>query len=105
MRPYAFLEGQYDIVNVLLANGANANAEAGNNRTPLACAVLGNHGEIVKIILRNAGDVDINTQFGTGGTLLHLAVQEGRYAIADILLSNGANVNAKTINSSETALH
>ena len=62
----AVLGGQYDAVQVLLRQGAdvNANDDARIGETPLALAVRGDHGGLVRLLLESGADPDINGWMG-----------------------------------------
>ncbi|KAF2893325.1 hypothetical protein ILUMI_12849 [Ignelater luminosus] len=93
-----------DIINVLLSNSANANAQNSKREIPLHIGIKVNDYDIVqKFISYNS---DINAQNVVGNTPLHQAILGGDklYYISILLLSNSANVNAKNTNG-ETPLH
>ena len=48
--------GYMDIVELLLKNGADVNAEGGDKDTPLHDAAMNNHVEVAKILLENGAD-------------------------------------------------
>jgi len=50
--------GQYEIVKLLIENGANVNSRDEENWTPLHCAVFGSNYKISKYLLRNNADVN-----------------------------------------------
>lgn len=111
---YAVRSGHKDVAEVLLANGADVNAKANDGNTPLHCAAIGGYKDIAELLLANKADVNaINERYlinyvggnpdryrnlpGRGGlsTPLHYAVESGHKDVAEVLLANGADANAK----------
>ncbi|MGH0179506.1 UNVERIFIED_CONTAM: hypothetical protein FKN15_001612 [Acipenser sinensis] len=101
-----------EVAQQLLERGANPNASGKNGLTPLHVAAHHNHLDVVKLLLSKGGSphnsarnqLEVATsllQFGAsanseslqGVTPLHLAAQEGRPDMVDLLISNQANVN------------
>ena len=70
---------------------------------PLIDAARNGDVEAVRSLL--AGGADANTTQGDGMTALHWAAERGHAAVADLLLSAGADVEAKTRLGSYTPLH
>ena len=79
--------GQKDIVQLLLANGAEVNVADKSGRTLVEHANSQRQAETLKILIMAKGE--------GGRTPLHWAVAEGRKAMVQMLLRNGADVNAK----------
>lgn len=80
----------YEIVPILLAEGANVNAkhDSVSKNTALITACACNHKEIVKILL--AAGAEINAKNSDGLTALHYAIQRGNQEIANMLRAAGA---------------
>ena len=105
--------GNPDVVQQLLAKGANVNARAARGQTALMWAVAQKHSEVVKVLLAHGADVharseswsqmmavsphgvpDYNRQIPHGGdTALMFAARVGDLSSAKLLLAAGANVN------------
>ena len=93
--------GHVEIVRVLLARGANANARDHNMWTPLHWASQERRLEVVQLLLEHG--VDANARDQNKQTPLYLAL-EGRLEVARLLLERGADANALD-HSGQTALH
>ena len=108
----AALEGQKEVVEQLIAGGADINAKkvielvaakgANTNArkqiqlTPLLAAATGGHKEIVEFLLTKGAD--INAKNEGGATALLAAVSEGHKEVAELLIAKGADVNARDEN-------
>jgi len=115
------------IAELLLAKGADIQARDGRGRTPLHWAALLDHRESVRFLLAKGVPMDIfaaaalgdaaqvehlirgnsNLACATnsnGTTPLHWASKEGRTDVAALLLSQGADVNARD-QDGQTPLH
>ena len=88
----AVLAGEANVVDVLLAHGADPNATSRFSLPGLHLAsALGNE-TIVKMLLDNGADV--NKEGKNGEAALHWAAAKGHKDIVQLLLVAGANVNA-----------
>jgi ankyrin repeat protein len=87
--------GHKDIVALLLAHGADANARDVGGRTPLFDAGQTN---VMEALL--AGGADIAAKNTNGDTRLHELASMGRTDLGALLLAHGANPNIKTPNGS-----
>ena len=94
---YAADEGHKEIVELLIAKGADVNAK--NDKfvgTFLHWAAAGGQNEIVKLLI--AKGADVNATDGDGDTALHLAGSTtASTEIAELLISKGADVNAMNL--------
>jgi len=81
--------GDKELVEFLIAQGANVNA-----KDCLGCTALGFAGlkDVAEILL--AKGADVNAKNKGGYTLLHLAARSGSKERAKFLISHGADVNA-----------
>jgi ankyrin repeat protein len=105
-------KGNYDIAKLLVKNGANVNVDDGEGRSVLGKAAVAGEYDLVALLIKNGADVNAAGKKGTEGegmTILHGAVSVSKnYAnadtfniadyikIAELLIKNGAKVNAKT---------
>lgn len=105
--------GFTDIVKILLKKGAAIDPKNSDNWNNIHTAVSFGYTEILILLLDkineypdaiNAKISDKSTTDGADETPLSLAVQYNYHDIVEILLSNGADVNAKGSNN-ETVLH
>jgi ankyrin repeat protein len=80
-----------DLQNFIRINGINAVDRYGRNI--LINCIIENKTEWAKKILKEANDLDINSQDCNGWTALHFSVQENNETIAKILLDSGAIVD------------
>jgi ankyrin repeat protein len=87
--------GYPEVVDVLLAEGAQVNLPANNltRVTPLHSAVAGRNERVVHSLLEN--NADANAIQAGGFTPLHAAAQNGDLAIIRMLLAANADVNAR----------
>ncbi|MFN2254630.1 MAG: ankyrin repeat domain-containing protein [Candidatus Promineifilaceae bacterium] len=102
---YAAAWDHLDIVEFLLANGADPNAvEEGDGGTPLQIAAWFNYPEIVTILLENGAEVDIRRTDEDGMTPLHGAASTGAKEVVALLIEAGADVNLQDFRFGNTAL-
>jgi ankyrin repeat protein len=85
--------GHFDIAELLLAYGANIQPDISRRDNPLIAATLQGHTGIVNAILALGGNVNARTPPG-GYTALHTAAKHNQVEVAELLLSNGADVDA-----------
>ena len=88
-------QGHTDVVELLLENGADINAQTRDGYTPLTMACRGCHWDTARVLIDNGAGVNIET--GNGYTALIFASSEGRLEIVEALIAKGANVNIKTV--------
>lgn len=92
--------GQKEIVQFLLDNGADIEAEA-IGKTALLHAVNDSRKEIIEILLNNGADTEAKCSFGE--TALLKASTKGEKEIVQLLLNNEADIEARN-ESGESAL-
>ena len=93
----AAMNGQKDVVELLLAKGARIDAqESYAGRTALHYAAEKGHKGIVELLINKGADINAKiTADPKGDTPLHSAVKAGHREIIELLIDNGADVNAK----------
>jgi ankyrin repeat protein len=93
-------EGNLDVVEVLVENGARVNGDVLGRirRTPLQQAPEAGALRIVKFLLSKEADVNAPPHKERGGTALQFAAIKGYLGIATLLLNAGADVNATGAN-------
>ncbi|MGB3694161.1 MAG: ankyrin repeat domain-containing protein [Spirulinaceae cyanobacterium] len=99
---YAAVKGNYEIVALLIENGADVNARSNESSTPLHWAMQSRNPETITLLIEKGADFEAVDQRGT--TPLYWAAAHGAKEATLILLAKGANVNAEDKNES-TALH
>ncbi|KAH9148603.1 hypothetical protein AeRB84_008085, partial [Aphanomyces euteiches] len=83
-----------DIVDVLLAHGANVSAKDTYGNRPLHYASFWGHYDVVKFLLNHGASVNIaNKEYYTP---LHLAAKRRRLEIVQLLLSRGGDMKTKS---------
>jgi len=87
-------EGNLELIQRLLAAGADINATTKDGCTPLLYAALLGHVEVVQFLL--AAGADINATDKDGSTSLLYAASSGHIEVVQSLLAAGANINATT---------
>ncbi|KAF0191297.1 MAG: yahDC [Gammaproteobacteria bacterium] len=94
--------GHVEVVEVLLARGADVNGGDGLGFTALHLAVWQGRAEVVEVLLAHGADVNANRN-RRGVMPLHVAAQFGQAGMVRRLIEAGADVNARARNG-ETAL-
>jgi ankyrin repeat protein len=84
--------GHIDVVNHLIAKGANKEALTTENETPLHIAAINGKRDIVKSLISNS--VNIDAVDSEGHTAVHLAIINGHPETVTALLQHGATANA-----------
>jgi ankyrin repeat protein len=85
--------GHADIVEFLVAIGADLQARDNADRTPLHDAAYLGFTEIARILISHGAEV--NAVSGGGETPLHAAAQCGHTSTVELLIANGADINGK----------
>ena len=107
---WASAEGHVDVVQALIAGGADVRAHLASGFTPLLFAVREGHLDVVRALLKAGVDVneavaaDPGRRKGYGGPLpkvgatpLLVAVTNAHFELASALLDAGANPNADPV--------
>ena len=93
----AAIEGHVDVIELLLTNGADINAESETGATPLVLAAENGKLETLQFILQHKDKIaNIEAKGVGGGTALHVAAREGHVDIIELLFTNGADINAES---------
>jgi len=91
---WAAFTGKRDVVELLLAKGANVNVKNGWSGTPLHHASRWSGStELVELLL--AKGADINARDWIERTPLYYAARDSHKELVEVLLANGADVNAR----------
>jgi ankyrin repeat protein len=90
---YAASLGLRDLVELLLNNGANVNAQGGRYGNALQAALYNSHEAVVRLLLEKGAD--INAQGGQYGNALLAALYKSHEVVVRLLLDKGADVNAQ----------
>jgi ankyrin repeat protein len=80
-----------EVVKLLLANGADPNAESDSASRPLSSAVLLGNKEIVELLSAHGADLTIRDH--NGATPLYLAALSNHHQVIQFLLAHGAVVD------------
>jgi ankyrin repeat protein len=96
---------ELDIAKALVEAGADVNAKFSSKEliTPLFLAVSKGHDLVARFLLESKADPNAAT-LTKGWTPLHIVAKKGNKDLAELLLLNGANVNAKD-KAGDTPLH
>ena len=83
--------GKSNILQLLHEHGAEIDAKAKNEYTPLHIAVFMRHTDVVELLIDKGANINTSTEYGS--TPLHSAVWGGRYAMVELLIARGAACN------------
>jgi ankyrin repeat protein len=88
---WASMNGNIEVVRVLLDNEATIDYSGGSTCTSLYLASSANHIESVRLLIDRGANVDAVDK--NGDSALHIASEHGHLEIARLLLNGGVNVN------------
>lgn len=92
----AIIQGNAQIVELLIGHGASIKAKDGVTGTPpLYAAAAHGHLSVLKILIEHGANIDA-VRTSDGETPLHAAAQGGNVEIVELLISLGADVNARS---------
>lgn len=89
---FAVIRSHKDVVELLIARGADLNTRDKNDMAPMDYALESANKELVKFLLEKKAAIDTKERYGAR---LHTAARLGRKSVAELLLSLGADVDAK----------
>ena len=87
----ACLKGMYEIVLLLIRNGADKDIADECRIKPIHLSVFNNYIDITSFLLYLGTDIETKDQYGH--TLLQAAVDEGRLETCELLINRGADIN------------
>jgi len=92
----AVRKNQKEIVELLIAEGANVNSRDGTGETALYQAAHRGYLELCKLLINNGADLNISTSKITmGHSPLYFAIRNRHADVAELLITSGADVNIK----------
>ena len=95
--------GMYQMVEMLLKQGANPNIRNENGETALIFASLNGHYQVVEILLKKGADPNIHGN--DGETALILASENGHQQVVELLLEKQVDPNVQNNKNGRTALY
>ena len=96
----AALTGDVELMEMLIANGADVDDRDVHGYTPLILAIQEGHTDIAKTLIANGADVNARAASDGGNdvTPLYLSIILGRGVVENLLLGKGATGAQATIN-------
>jgi ankyrin repeat protein len=98
----AILFGKYDILKLLIENGADINAKDNQGNSPIHGAIENNEIHILRLLIEKGAD--INAKNNLGQSPLHLAVELDNFNCAQVLILSRVDINAQN-NLGQSPLH
>ncbi|KAG8184302.1 hypothetical protein JTE90_008987 [Oedothorax gibbosus] len=96
--------GRYEVVDILLARGANKEHRNVSDYTPLSLAASGGYVNIIKLLLGHGAEINSRTGSKLGISPLMLAAMNGHVQAVKLLLDMGSDINAQIETNRNTAL-
>jgi ankyrin repeat protein len=88
--------GNLDIIRLLFMHGACVDQFGFGGTTALFFTIIADHEKVAEMLIHEyKADVTISLDAGSGATLLHTAAHASRAWAVELLVRNGADVNAK----------
>lgn len=81
-----------DVVDVLIANGAEINAKADDGYTPLHEAAFHGYRDVVRLLIEKKASIDAKDR--NGSTPMYAATAQNHLDVVQLLLANKSDVNA-----------
>jgi ankyrin repeat protein len=81
-----------ELIQLLIAKGADINTETSNGETALLAAAWANNTEAIKLLIDKGAEVNIKTNSGL--TLLHVSTIFDNIEMLKFLIDNGTDINA-----------
>jgi ankyrin repeat protein len=85
-----------NVIQLLIDNGIDVNAQDDDGSTPLSEAIRNKNSEIVKLLIENGVDFEIKDK--DGFTPLFYAIKYGDIEIVRLLIGNGIDINSQVSN-------
>lgn len=99
----AVLNGQRDMVELMLAENADVNVRNQNGWTPLHCAALKNRSDLAELLIAHGAEIDATNN--PGATPLDVSANIGSEDVAKLLIAHKANIQGKDVRTGWTPLH
>lgn len=94
-------EGNFELMSVFLAHGADINQVNANGESALALGAWGGRLDVVKWLLERGARINAPDRQWSA---LHYAVFSGHEEVVDYLLAQGANIDARSTNGSSVLM-
>ncbi len=105
----AVLLGRAEICKVLIDAGANVSIKSSRGMTLLHNVAIpgGDYKDVAELLIAKGLDVNAKIKYGESkdATPLHVAAGKGNIKVAEVLIKNGAELDAKTSQHHHTPLH
>jgi ankyrin repeat protein len=93
----AAVRGFKEVCALLIAAGADVNYQTDGGNSPMFAACAGGHIEVCKLLAAAGARIDTVYDYGSGITLLEVAVRGDLLATCEWLLQEGADPNAPNV--------
>ncbi|XP_061418323.1 transient receptor potential channel pyrexia-like isoform X3 [Lethenteron reissneri] len=96
-------EGNFDLLNALLEQGANINCVDEYGQTPLHKVARRQQLDVAKFLIEKGADVNLGDKFGR--TALHIAAIVDCPCLVELLIDSGVDTEVQTEGEQQTAVH